>query len=83
MKIETMNAILDYVEGDIKTCVKDQYHPKCHDLLNILLLEEVPALIAHIRRLNKSLSTPLPSGTGDNYHGFKMALETLKRELYE
>jgi hypothetical protein len=83
MKIETMEKILDFLEEDTKQCIKDEYHARCHDLLNVIMYEELPELIKFVRKVNKALNTPLPNGTGDNYHGFKMAIETLKREIYE
>jgi len=82
MEIADLNALLQYLKGDLEIIKRDKYHERCHDLLNMVIYEQVPALIEFMERVNKAFSTELPEATGDQFRGFKCAVETLKREIY-
>lgn len=72
---------LKNLETDIKDCILLKYHPECHNLLNILLSEEVPELIKYVRKIHKVLEQKIPVATGDYYWGYADALEQVKREI--
>lgn len=73
---------LNNIETDIKQCFNDQYHIKCHQLLNILVLEEIPALIEFVRKVDKSVNLNIPEVSGDYQNGYKDAILQIKREIY-
>ncbi len=77
------NKLLDNLETDINLLIKDKFHPKHVDLMNITIGEEVLELIKFARKVNDVFEKPLPLGTNDQYRGFKACFETLKREIYE
>lgn len=80
--IEEFNRILEYLKADLEIIKRDKYHERCHDLLNMVMYEEVPALIQFVEKVNKAFSVEIPEATGDQYRGFKCAIETLKRVIY-
>lgn len=77
------NELLDNLEADLYILTKDKFHPKHDDLANMVFNEDIPELIKFARKVNETFSTKLPDGTGDQYRGFKIAFETLKRAIYE
>jgi hypothetical protein len=74
--------ILENLKTDLELLMRDKFHTKHEDLINMVFLEDIPELIKFVERVNKALETELPLATGDQYRGFKCAVETLKRELY-
>lgn len=72
---------LKNLETDLKDCIDTKFHPECYNLLNILLLEEVPVLIEFVRKVNKVLDQKIPRATDDYYWGYADALDQVKREL--
>lgn len=75
--------VLKNLKSDLNVIKNDKYHPRVHDLLNIVISEDIPSLILFVEKVNKIFSKQLPEATGDQFRGFKCAFETLKREIYE
>jgi hypothetical protein len=82
-KIDEFNKRLEYLETDLKLVKKEEYNPRCHDLLNILVLEEVPELIRFIKHINECFNGKYPNGTGNQHQGAKDCYNTLKDLIYE
>jgi len=82
MQIKELNQILEHLEMDLRTVKNENYHPRCHDLLEMIVSEDIPELIAFVKKVNHLFDYTLPDGSGDQYRGFKICHESLKKDLY-
>lgn len=73
---------IENLKKDIKILVDNKYHPRCHDLLNMVLLEDIPELIKFIEKVTKSLDVELPHPTGQFQKGEAEAINSIRREIY-
>jgi hypothetical protein len=73
---------LKNLKEDLQTCVKAQYHISVHDLLSMLLIEEIPELIKFVERVNNTFEKDLGDVTGDYMKGYKDGVAQVKREIY-
>jgi hypothetical protein len=81
-RLEELNRSLEYLKADLEIIKKDEYHPKCHDLLNMIILEEVPALIEFIQKVNKNFTGNIKESTGPYMLGQIDCYKMLKRNIY-
>lgn len=77
------NKLLDNLETDIKLLIKDKFHIKHLDLMNIAISEEVLELIKFARKVNNVLDHNIGSVTGDYMSGYKDGINQVKKEIYE
>lgn len=67
---------------DLEVVFNEQYHPRVHDLLNILVLEEIPELIQKIENVYKFIGQCEESvGSGTAFDSFKETIDSLKRAI--
>lgn len=74
---------LKELEKDLKDCFNLQYHPECHNLLNILVLEEIPQLIEFARKVNKAFIMDIKYCSSDYQKGYIDAVNQLIREIFD
>lgn len=74
---------LKELENDLKLCFKTQYHSECHNLLNILVLEEIPQLIEFTKKVNKAFKNIPENVQGTYQMGYIDAINQLKREIFD
>lgn len=78
MRIEQINNL----ENDINLLIIDNFHPRHRDLMNIAIREDVLELIKFAKKVHELFNYELPPGSGDQYRGFKICHESLKKDLY-
>jgi len=76
------NKLLDNLETDINLLIKDKFHPKHVDLMNIAIGEEVLELIKFARKVNDILEYDLPPTSGDYMSGYKEGIQQVRKQLY-
>lgn len=77
------NKLLDNLETDINLCKKENYHINCHNLLEMLMSEDIPELIKFARKVNEVLDKEIGPTSGDYMSGFKEGIQQVKRSIYE
>ena len=84
MDIKDWHRILEYLKTDLKLVKDSEYHVSVHDLLNMMVLEEIPMLIEFIERVNSHFSVEMPKNpTGPYAKGYMDSYNDSKRNLYE
>lgn len=76
------NKLLDNLETDVNLLIKDKFHPKHVDLMNIAIGEEVLELITFARKVNETFEYEMPPTSGDYMSGYKEGIRQVKKEIY-
>lgn len=77
------NKLLDNLETDMNLLIRDKFHPKHLDLMNIAIGEEVLELIKFARKVNEAFEYEISPTSGDYMSGYKEGIQSVKREIYE
>lgn len=83
MTKEQVEYYIDSIKKDIEVLVKNEYRKRTHDLIDSLLLQDLPKIIEWVENVNKVLDVKLPDGTGRMHEGASDMLESIKRQVYK
>lgn len=83
MEITEFTRRLEYLKADLEIVKKDNYHPRCHDLLEMIVTEEVPELIKFVEKVNKIFEGNPKDIYEDGYvEGYIQCYIDLKKDIY-
>lgn len=76
---------LMFLEIELEIIIKDNFHPRVHDLMNITIKEEVLELIKFARKVHKVLEVKASKEDFNGHYslGYLDGILQIKREIYE
>lgn len=77
------NEYLDNLEKDLNLIIRDNFHPKHLDLMNICINEEVMELIKFTRKVLKVFNYKDIPIDGSFEKGFNSGIKQIKREIFD
>lgn len=82
MTKQYLEFMIKSLKKDIKILVKNKYAERTHDLLNMVMLEEIPELIKFLEHVNKVVNEEIGDVTDQYMKGYKDACEQIRREIF-
>ncbi len=76
------NKLLDNLETDINLLIRDNFHPKHQDLINVTIKEEIFELIKFARKVNEVLDEEIGPTSGDYMSGYKEGIQQVRKQIY-
>lgn len=76
---------LDFLEKDLNLIIKDNFHPKHLDLMQITIKEDVLELIKFVKKIHNVLEIKATREDFNGYYslGYLDGILQIKREIYE
>ena len=76
------NEQLEFIEKDLKLLIRDNFHPKHAELINILFHEDIKELIKFAKHVNSVLNYKSMEVSGSYEKGYWNGIQQIKREIY-
>lgn len=76
------NEQLEFLEKDLALLIRDNFHPKHLELMNIAIEEDVMELIKFAKNVNKILLNDKFEVTGNYDKGYFDCFDQIKRQVY-
>lgn len=76
------NEYLDNLEKDLNLIIRDNFHPKHLDLMNITIKEEVMELIKFVRKVQKVCNYKPPIPSGAYTRGYLDGIKDIQKDIF-
>ena len=83
MTKELLKEYIRNLEKDIGIITKEKYHQRCHDLMQMVFLEDLPEILKMLKKVNKVFDIKTPKTTGSYQKGYYDGIEQIERELFD